>query len=162
MVPAFRRVTDAPIIMLTARGATADKVLALTGGADDYLAKPFEMDELVARLRAALRRPRLEMREILAYADLRIDVGRRLVSRGGRRIELSSREFALLLTLARSPERVFSRAELLDLVWGSDRDVGASTVETYISYLRTKIDAGASARLIQTRRGAGYTLQLET
>jgi DNA-binding response OmpR family regulator len=160
MVPALRRITNAPIIMLSARTATNDKVLALTGGADDYLAKPFEIEELVARLRAALRRPHLEVREVISYADLTIDVTRRTVTRAGKPIDLSSREFALLLALARSPERVFSRSELLDAVWGSDRDVGPSTVETYISYLRTKIDGGPGPRLIQTRRGAGYALSL--
>lgn len=162
LIPALRRLTDAPIIMLTARTATADKVAALTRGADVYLQKPFDMDELVASLNAALRRPRMETREVVAYADLKIDVGRRSVTRANRRIELSSREFELLLALARNAERVFTRTELLDLVWGHDREIGASSVDTYVSYLRSKIDAEGCPRLIQTMRGAGYALRMET
>ncbi|MBV8748385.1 MAG: response regulator transcription factor [Candidatus Eremiobacteraeota bacterium] len=161
MLPAFRRVSDVPILMLTARAATADKVTALTIGADDYVAKPFEMEELVARLRAALRRPRLQLRETIAYGDLSIDVGRRAVTRAGRRIELTTREFDLLLTLAREPERIFTRTELLDLVWGASRDIAPATVETYISHLRAKIDVEDAPRLIHTMRGAGYALRRE-
>ena len=144
MLPAFRRISEVPIIMLTARSGTAEKVTALTVGADDFLSKPFEMEELVARLRAALRRPRLHVRETIAYADLSIDVGRRTVSRGSRRIALTTREFDVLLTLAREPERIFTRGELLDLVWGTESDAAPATVET---------------RLIHTMRGAGYALR---
>jgi DNA-binding response OmpR family regulator len=161
MVPAFRRLTEVPIIMLTARAETPDKVAALTIGADDYLAKPFEMEELVARLRAALRRPRLQLRETIVYADLVIDVGRRSVRRETRRIVLTTREFDLLLTLAREPERIFTRGELLDLVWGTGCDIAPATVETYISHLRSKIDLDDAPRLIHTMRGAGYALQLD-
>jgi DNA-binding response OmpR family regulator len=159
MVPAFRRISDVPIIMLTARDGTADKVTALTIGADDYVAKPFEMEELVARLRAALRRPRLQHRETIAYADLSIDVGRRTVTRGVRRIDLTPREFDLLLTLGREPGRIFTRGELLDRVWGESRDIAPATVETYISHLRSKIDVDDDPRLIHTMRGAGYALR---
>jgi two-component system, OmpR family, response regulator len=158
MLPAFRRITEVPIIMLSVRNQIPDKVYALGAGADDYLSKPFDLQELVARLRAALRRPRLEMHEVVTYSDLKIDVARRFVTRGTRRIDLSNREFDLLLMLARNAERVFTRAELLDLVWGVDRDVGPSTVETYISYLRSKIDLEGSPHLIATRRGLGYAL----
>ena len=161
MLPAFRRVSEVPIIMLTARSGTADKVTALTVGADDFLSKPFEMEELVARLRAALRRPRLHVRETIAYADLSIDVGRRTVTRGSRRVALTTREFDLLLTLAREPERVFTRGELLDLVWGTESDAAPATVETYISHLRSKIDVEDAPRLIHTMRGAGYALRLD-
>lgn len=161
MIPALRRVTCVPIIMLTARSQTADRVAALMRGADDYLSKPFDMEELAARLHAALRRPHMGTQELVAYADLRIDVGRRSVTRGTRRIELSSREFDLLLVLVRNAERVFTRSELLDLVWGPERDVGPSTVETYVSYLRSKVDVSGAARLIHTIRGAGYTLRCE-
>ena len=161
MLPAFRRISEVPIIMLTARSGTADKVTALTVGADDFLSKPFEMEELVARLRAALRRPRLHVRETIAYADLSVDVGRRTVSRGPRRIALTTREFDLLLTLAREPERIFTRGELLDLVWGIESDTAPATVETYISHLRSKIDVEDAPRLIQTMRGAGYALRLD-
>jgi DNA-binding response OmpR family regulator len=159
LLPVFRRMTDVPIIMLTARTQTSDKVLGLARGADDYVAKPFEIEELIARIDSALRRPRLEVRETLRYQDLVVDVGRRAVTRNGRRIELSHREFDLLVTLMNRPEQVFSRSQLLDLVWGIDRDVTPATVETYISYLRAKVDADESVKLIQTLRGIGYTLR---
>ena len=159
LLPMLRRVTEAPILMLSAKSDTDDRITGLRRGADDYLAKPFEMSELVARLHSALRRPRLEQPSIVAYADLSIDLDRRDVRRGDRRIELSAREYALLLTFVRNPERVFTRDQLLDLVWGSDRDVGPGAVETYVSYLRAKIDAGFEPKLIRTIRGAGYALR---
>jgi DNA-binding response OmpR family regulator len=162
LLPMFRRVTECPIVMLSAKGEVEDKVTGLARGADDYLAKPFEMNELLARLDAALRRPKLAAPSTLRYADLEVDLETREVRRGDRRIDLSAREFELLTTLLRSPLRVFSRDQLLDLVWGSDRDVGYSAVETYISYLRAKIDLGFANRLIQTHRGAGYSLRLNS
>lgn len=161
LIPALRRVTDIPILMLTGRAQTADKVSALTRGADDYIAKPFELDELVARIHAALRRPRMEVREIVSYADVAIDVGRRTVTRGGRPVELSTREFDLLLTFVRRSEHVFTRSQLLDIVWGTEKDVTPATVETYISYLRSKIDAPGAPSLIQTVRGVGYVFRLD-
>lgn len=159
LLPALRRLTEVPIVMLSARSETSDKVSGLSGGADDYVAKPFELEELVARLYSALRRPRLELRQTFTYDDLTVDLERRAVFRGTRRVDLSTREFDLLLTFVRNPERVFSRSELLDLVWGVDRDIVPNTVETYISYLRAKIDSGEPVRLIQTLRGVGYTLR---
>jgi len=159
LLPAVRRLTDAPIVMLSAKAETAEKVTGLTRGADDYLGKPFEMEELIARIQSALRRPRLQQRETFRYADLVVDVSRHTVHRGKRRIELSTREFDLLLTFVQHPERVFSRAQLLDLVWGVDRDVVPNTVETYVSYLRAKIDSAEDVKLIQTLRGVGYVLR---
>lgn len=159
LLPMLRRVTEAPIIMLSAKADTDDRISGLRRGADDYVSKPFEMSELVARLHSALRRPRLEQPSIVSYADLSIDLDRRDVKRGDRRIELSAREYALLLTFVRNPERVFTRDQLLDLVWGTDRDVGPGAVETYVSYLRAKIDAGFDPKLIRTIRGAGYALR---
>jgi two-component system response regulator MprA len=159
LLPALRRLTDVPIVMLSAKTATAEKVTGLSRGADDYLAKPFELEELVARLHSALRRPRLQMRETFRYADLVLDVSRRTVYRGQRRVDLSTREFDLLLTFVQHPERVFTRAQLLDLVWGVDRDVVPNTVETYVSYLRAKIDSAEETKLIQTLRGVGYVLR---
>jgi DNA-binding response OmpR family regulator len=159
LLPALRRLTEVPIVMLSAKAETAEKVTGLSRGADDYLGKPFELEELVARLNSALRRPRLEMRQNFAYSDLTVDVARRTVFRGTRRINLSTREFDLLLTFVRNPERVFTRSELLDLVWGVDRDIVPNTVETYISYLRAKIDSGENLKLIQTLRGVGYSLR---
>jgi two-component system, OmpR family, response regulator MprA len=159
LLPALRRATEAPIIMLSARGEAHEKVTGLSRGADDYVAKPFELEELIARLHTALRRPRLESRPTLTYADLTVDVSRRAVYRGDKRVELSAREFDLLVTFLRSPERVFSRTELLDAVWGVDRDLVPNTVETYISYLRAKLDSGEAVKLIQTLRGVGYALR---
>lgn len=161
LIPALRRVTDVPILMLTGRAQTADKVSALTRGADDYIAKPFELEELVARIHAALRRPRMEVREIVSYADVSVDVGRRTVTRAGRPLELSTREFDLLLTFVRRSEHVFTRTQLLDLVWGTEKDVTPATVETYISYLRSKIDTPGAPSLIQTVRGVGYVFRLD-
>lgn len=160
-LPALRRITDVPIIMLSAKTAIADKVLGLSRGADDYVIKPFDLEELIARIHSALRRPRLEIREILRYADLMVDVGNRLVFRGERKIDLSKREFELLLTFMREPERVFTRSQLLDLAWGVDREVVFNVVETYISYLRSKIDGGEEMKLLRTVRGSGYVLQSE-
>lgn len=161
LIAALRRITDVPILMLTGRSGTPDKVSALTRGADDYIAKPFELEELAARIRARLRRPHMESRDIVTYADVTVDVTHRKVARGDRSIELSTREFDLLATLIRHPEQVFTRSQLLDLVWGIDRDVTPATVETYISYLRSKIDVDGAPRLIQTLRGVGYTMRLE-
>lgn len=161
LIASLRRLTDVPILMLTARSGVPDKVSALTRGADDYIAKPFDLDELSARIRARLRRPRMETRDIVSYADVTIDVTQRKAARGGKPIELSTREFDLLLTLVRHPEQVFTRSQLLDLVWGIDRDVTPATVETYISYLRSKVDIADAPRLIHTLRGVGYTMRLE-
>jgi len=159
LIPLLRRLTEVPIIMLTARGDVRDRIDGLTAGADDYLPKPFELDELTARIHTALRRPMLRQVHHLRVADLEIDLDARSVRRGDRWIDLSTREFDLLATLARRPKRVFTREELLDLVWGPDRDVSAATVETYISYLRAKVDVSPAPRLIHTVRGVGYVLR---
>jgi DNA-binding response OmpR family regulator len=159
LLPMFRQLTEAPIVMLSAKGEVDDKVAGLAGGADDYLSKPFEIAELVARLESALRRPKLAKPHTVRYADLSIDLETRTVVRDGREIELSAREFDLLVALARHPQRVFTRDQLLDMVWGAHRDVGQGAVETYISYLRTKIDVGFRSRLIHTHRGAGYSMR---
>jgi DNA-binding response OmpR family regulator len=158
LLPAIRRLSESPVIMLSAKTAIADKVQGLLRGADDYLAKPFDIEELTARILSALRRPRLEIRQTFRYSDLTIDVTRRAVIRGTRKVQLSRREFDLLMTLFQQPERVFTRSQLLDYVWGVDRDVVPNVVETYISYLRTKIDSGDEVKLIRTVRGSGYTL----
>ncbi len=158
MLPVLRRLTEAPILMLSAKGEVEDRVQGLDHGADDYVAKPFEMSELVARLRSALRRPRLEHVEAINYADVEVELGTRTVRRGGRRLDLSPLEYELLVTLLRHPRRVFTREQLLDLVWGPDSDVGPGNVERYISYVRAKVDEGAPTRLIHTIRGVGYSL----
>jgi len=161
LLPMLRRLTEAPIVMLTARGELDDKVAGLTNGADDYVSKPFEIAELIARLHAALRRPRLEVREVLRCGELEIELATREVRREGRRIDLSPLEYDLLVTLARRPGRIYSREELLDLVWGVDADVGPNAVERYISYLRAKIDESFATKLVQTIRGVGYVLRAD-
>jgi DNA-binding response OmpR family regulator len=155
----LRRLTEVPIIILSAKTETEEKIVGLSRGADDYIAKPFEVPELVARIHTALRRPRLGRREILRYRDLTVDVERRTAFRGARRILLSTREFDLLVTLLQQPGHVFTRDQLLDLVWGSNSSVFPNTLETYISYLRAKIDSGEDKKLIKTLRGVGYSLK---
>jgi DNA-binding response OmpR family regulator len=123
------------------------------------LAKPFEFVELVARVQTLLRRPSLARVENLRFMDIEMDIEKRLVWRDGVSIALSSREFDLLAVLVRHPERVFTRQQLLDRVWGADRDVLPGSVETYISYLRAKIDRGARRRVIRTIRGVGYSVR---
>jgi DNA-binding response OmpR family regulator len=159
LLPMLRRLTEAPVLMLSARGEVADRITGLRGGADDYVAKPFELGELTARIEAALRRPRLAQPSVLRFADLEVDLETRSAQRGDRKLELSAREFDLLAALIRQPRRVFTRDELLDLVWGRDRFVTTGTVETYISYLRAKIDREIGPPLIHTLRGAGYSLR---
>jgi DNA-binding response OmpR family regulator len=159
LLPMLRRFTEAPIVMLSAKGETSDKVEGLSHGADDYISKPFEMNELVARLQTALRRPKLAQPTVLHCADLTVELESRTVERGGKRIDLSAREYDLLTTLLRYPKRVFSRDQLLNQVWGTEREVGPGTVDTYISYVRAKIDSGFEPKLIQTVRGVGYTLR---
>ena len=159
LLPQIRRLTTAPVIMLTARTEMAEKLAGFSAGADDYVGKPFDFEELVARLRTLLRRPQIETRETFTYADLSIDAPSRTVYRGNRRVELSAREFDLLRVLADHAEEVLTRSQLLDLVWGIDRDVVPNTVETYVSFLRAKLDSGEKVKLIQTLRGAGYSLR---
>jgi DNA-binding response OmpR family regulator len=159
LLPALRRVTDAPIVMLSARGEVENKVEGLAHGADDYLSKPFEISELLAHIEAKLRRPHIEARAMLQYEGLSVDIHEHVVERDGKRLDLSPLEYDLLVTLLRRPRRVFTREELLDEVWG-DADVGTGAVERYISYLRGKVDDGFDRPLIQTVRGAGYTLRV--
>ncbi|MFY9884508.1 MAG: response regulator transcription factor [Candidatus Cybelea sp.] len=159
LLPEIRRLTTAPVVMLTARTEIAEKLAGFSAGADDYVGKPFDIEELVARLRTLLRRPRIEEHETLTYADLTLDASSRTVYRGNRRIELTPREFDLLRVFAEHAEEVLTRSELLDLVWGIDRDVIPNTVETFVSFLRAKIDSGEPVKLIQTLRGAGYSLR---
>jgi DNA-binding response OmpR family regulator len=161
LLPMLRRFTEAPVIMLSAKGEIEDKVGGLSVGADDYLSKPFELPELLAHVDAKLRRPRIEHPEHLQYADLEVDCETREVKRSGKRLDLSPLEYNLLLTLLRRPKRVFTREELLDLVWGDEAEVTEGAVERYISYLRSKVDDGFDRRLIQTIRGVGYTMREE-
>jgi two-component system, OmpR family, response regulator MprA len=159
LVPLVRAVTQAPIMMLTARTETRDKVRALDAGADHYVTKPVDLDELLSRIAAALRRPAIARREVLSFADVVVDVPARDVSRGDRRLELTPREYALLDVLIRTPGRAFSKDELLERVWGIEHDGDSGIVDRYISYLRTKLEAAGEPRLIATLRGVGYTLR---
>jgi len=146
-----------PVIMLTARDATLDKVHSLDLGADDYVTKPFEIEELLARMRALLRR--VEGEEVLKVADLEVNTATREVRRGEREIELTAREYDLLEFMARNPRRVHSREFLLSRVWEQEFGVTTNVVEVYIAYLRKKVDAPGERRLIHTIRGAGYALK---
>lgn len=152
-----------PILLLTALGDTEDKVAGLDAGADDYLTKPFPMDELFARLRALARRPHLfdpvAQATQLRVADLSVDVLRHEVMRGNRLIPLTVREFALLEVLARNAGRVLTRQQLTDRVWPDGTDAGSNVLDTYIHYLREKIDRDAPEKLLHTVRGVGYTLR---
>jgi two-component system response regulator MprA/two-component system response regulator TrcR len=147
-----------PVVMLTARDTPADKVHSLDLGADDYLTKPFDTEELVARLRALLRR--VEGDEVLRVADLEINTTTREVRRGERKLDgLTAREYELLEFMARNPRRVLSRDLLLSRVWEQEAGVETNVVDVYIGYLRKKIDARGETPLIQTIRGVGYALR---
>ena len=146
-----------PVIMLTARDTTLDKVHSLDSGADDYLTKPFDIEELLARLRALLRRA--EGDEILRVSDLEVDTATREVRRGGREIQLTAREYELLEFMARNPRRVLSRDLLLSRVWDEDLGLTTNLVDVYVGYLRKKVDAPGEQRLLRTVRGAGYALR---
>ena len=159
LVPLFRRITEAPIVMLSALSDTQDKIAGLTAGADDYVGKPFDLGEVAARLRAQLRRPHLEKRDMIRYGDIVLDINSRRAETASGLVELTVREFDLLVTLLREPGRVFTRDQLLDRVWGQDAEVEPNVVETYVSYLRAKIDANFDPKLIRTIRGAGYALR---
>ncbi|HTU69164.1 MAG TPA: response regulator transcription factor [Candidatus Baltobacteraceae bacterium] len=159
LLPELRRTTQAPIFIVSAKGGTDDKVRGLDRGADQYVAKPFEIPELIARLRSALRRPRLESPQIVTYRDLSLDMQTRRATRGGKIIDLTAREFDLLATFLREPRRVFTRDQLIELVWGDHASVTGNAVETYISYLRHKIDYGFDEPLLHTVRGVGYALR---
>lgn len=149
-----------PVIMLTARDAVADRVDGLEAGADDYLVKPFAVEELLARVRALLRRvPREAGAAPLRFGDLVMDQGTREVHRGGRLLELTPTEFALLEVFLRHPGQVLSHSQLYESVWGYDFAGRSKSLEVYVGYLRRKLEADGEARLIQTVRGVGYVLR---
>jgi len=153
---------DVPILVLTARDAVGDRVEGLDAGADDYLTKPFALQELLARLRALLRRvvPREDGDdEELAFADLTMNLATREVRRGERQMELTRTEFTLLEMFLRRPRRVLERAFILDEVWGYDFPTTANSLEVYVGYLRRKTEAEGESRLIHTVRGVGYVLK---
>ena len=152
---------DVPIIVLTARDAVGDRVEGLDAGADDYLTKPFALQELLARLRALLRRtvPHEDEEETLSFADLTMDLASREVTRDGRAVELTRTEFALLEMFLRRPRRVLERSFILEEVWGYDFPTTANSLEVYVGYLRRKTEAENEPRLIHTVRGVGYVLK---
>lgn len=151
-----------PIIMLTARGEESDRVRGLDTGADDYLTKPFSMTELIARIRAVLRRIRPGLADDrVGHGDIQIDRVAHRVRRSGKEVHLGPTEFRLLDHFMRHPGRVFSREQLLDAVWGSDVYVEARTVDVHVGRLRKALDVGDSANPIRTVRSAGYSLDLE-
>jgi heavy metal response regulator len=150
-----------PVLLLTVRATLEDKVLGLDSGADDYLTKPFAFQELLARIRALLRRKGEVRDPLLRVEDLVLDPARRLVTRGGEKIDLTSKEFALLEYLMRNAGRVVSRAMISEHVWNYDFDTETNVIDVYINYLRRKIDSGRDEKLIRTVRGSGYVLKAE-
>ena len=150
---------NVPILMLTARDTVADRVKGLETGADDYLVKPFAPEELVARVKAVLRRSQEERHEVLRYADVELDTGTRVAHRGAREIELSPTEYELLLLFMRRPRQVLTREIILDRVWGLDFEGSSNVLEVYIGYLRNKLEAEGEPRLIHTVRSVGYVFK---
>jgi DNA-binding response OmpR family regulator len=145
--------------MLTAKDAPADQIRGLEDGADDYVTKPFTFEILLARIRSLLRRQRLDHPPVLRFADVSLDTGSHVVSRGSREVPLTSMEFKLLQDLLIHPRQVLSKEVLLERVWGYDFD--ANVVEVYVKQLRQKLEANGEVRLIQTLRGVGYVLREE-
>lgn len=147
-----------PILMLTARHAVRDRVVGLEAGADDYLVKPFANEELIARLRALLRRAG-RASEVVSFSDLELDLLTRDARRGGREFQLSRLEFELLEFLMRHPRQVLSRAMIYERVWGYDASLSSNSLDMFVSHLRRKLEAGGEPRLIQTVRGVGFMLR---
>jgi two-component system response regulator MprA len=148
-----------PVLMLTARDEIENRVAGLDAGADDYVTKPFALEELVARVRALLRRTSVGEDELLRFADLELDPGTREVRRGGDPIELTRTEFALLELFMTNPRQVLTRSIIFERVWGYDFGFASNSLDVYIGYLRRKTEAGGKPRLIQTVRGVGYALR---
>ncbi|MFJ8658543.1 response regulator transcription factor [Streptomyces sp. NPDC093795] len=156
-----------PILMLTARDTVGDRVTGLDAGADDYLVKPFELDELFARIRALLRRSSYASAtagasadtDVLAFEDLRMDLATREVTRGGRTVELTRTEFTLLEMFLAHPRQVLTREQILKAVWGFDFEPSSNSLDVYVMYLRRKTEAGGEPRLVHTVRGVGYALR---
>jgi two-component system copper resistance phosphate regulon response regulator CusR len=156
----YDRVT-APVLLLTVRATIEDKVLGLDAGADDYLTKPFAFQELVARVRALLRRRTEGEPTVLCISDLRLDPARRTVTRGDEKIDLTPREFALLDYFMRNPGRVLTRTMIAEHVWDYSFDTSTNVIDVYVNYLRKKVDAGREPKLLHTIRGVGYVLKAE-
>lgn len=155
----LRQADDIPILMLTAKGTVADRVAGLDSGADDYLVKPFAFDELLARVRALLRRRQPKEGEVLRFAGLLLNTATREVQCSGQKVELTSQEFNLLELLLRHPRQVLKKDTIYERVWGYDFNGESNVVEVYISYLRSKLETGGCDKLVQTVRGVGYVLR---
>ncbi len=155
---------DVPIIMLTALGSTEDKLLGFEKGADDYIVKPFEFRELIARIKALLKRSQSEMQNhtLLKVADLVIDLDSKSVTRGDKAIELTAKEFSLLEYLVRNKGRVISKADIAEKIWNINFDTGTNVIEVYVNFLRKKIDRNFPVKLIHTQIGMGYVLKEAT
>jgi heavy metal response regulator len=150
-----------PVLLLTVRANIEDKIIGLDSGADDYLTKPFAFEELVARVRALLRRQAEAKLSLLQFADLTLDPSRRTVHRGAKRIDLTAKEYALLYYFMRNPGRVLTRSMIADRVWDYNFDSATNIIDVYVNYLRRKIDSGSDRKLIHTIRGVGYVLKEE-
>jgi two-component system, OmpR family, response regulator MprA len=148
-----------PVLMLTARDEVDDRVAGLDAGADDYVTKPFALDELLARVRALLRRTIEGSEDVLRFADLELNPGTREVQRAGQHFELTRTEFSLLELFMRNPRQVLTRSIIFERVWGYDFGFASNSLDVYIGYLRRKTEAGGRTRLIQTVRGVGYALR---
>ncbi len=155
----LRRGSHIPILMLTAKGTVADRVAGLDSGADDYLVKPFAFDELLARVRALLRRRHVADEELLQFSNLSLNTVTREVKRGNETVDLTAQEFALLEFFMRHPRQVLKREQIYEKVWGYDFSGESNVIEVYIRYLRSKLETGDSPRLIHTVRGVGYVLK---
>jgi two-component system, OmpR family, response regulator MprA len=148
-----------PILMLTAKDSIPDRVAGLDEGADDYLVKPMELEELLARVRALLRRRNPEQAEVLRFADVELDTGTRIARRGKREISLSTTEYELLALFMRRPRQVLTRDIIMERVWGYDFEGESNVLEVYVGYLRNKLEADGEPRILHTIRGAGYVLR---
>jgi len=155
----LRQAGNVPILMLTAKGTTSDKVAGFESGADDYLVKPFDFEELLARIKALLRRNQPPDAEVLRYSDLELNTSTREVTRAGRDISLTPQEFDLLALFMRNPRQVLKRDLIYERVWGYDFEGESNVIEVYVRYLRNKLEAGGGPRLIHTIRGVGYVMK---
>jgi DNA-binding response OmpR family regulator len=153
---------ETPVIMLTAKAEIDDKVAGLDRGANDYMIKPFSIDELLARVRAQLRQPHQSVADILEVGDLTLHLTTRTVERGGVDVKLTAREFELLAYLMRHPGQVLSRTQILNSVWGYDHDPGTNVLDVYMSYLRSKLRSESGEAPIETVRNAGYRLAVRS
>ena len=156
-----RQQNHTPVLLLSARGEVNERVEGLDAGADDYLAKPFALEELIARVRALIRRGNESKALVLRVADLTLDTTKHVAERGGKKIELTAREYRLLELLLQSPGRVCGRMLILEKVWDYNFDPGSNIVDVYIGRLREKIDAGSEQKLLHSVRGVGYVLKVE-